>query len=670
MRLTSASVQRLWLPVGLFVLASAVRFLAAEGAAYGDELATIREAQNLGFNLNGIGFLMLYNPWVSLSTDLLWLRVLPIFFGSLSVVFCYLWLRVWRPASVAVIASGVLAISPIAIEYSQQIRFYSFFLFSATLFFWLYALHTKAIPAQRFVRAIGLVGSALLLLSAQMLGVLVIAAVGFHWLAGRTPKLFRSLAFACVGVLFFISLLAVLSPDLLQIPYSITSRIFDGNANFEGRAFNYSGPRGWSPIIGVKLFFLGYHTIFGQYTYPLDLLIVLPAILVFAAIALLGLWQLYKRNLPALHFILLSFFFAMLVYIVLDPLLPAQITAGANVRLVIWIVPIFLWVVAEGIYALRWRSLQMVAIIAVISVQLYGLFNMLTAAWGKPDHAAVIRVLEPSAAQANTVILADGRSHGFIDFNLRQPPNLESAWQYIGKTDFVETLRERGIQRLVMVSADFQEANRCQFSALLSQLSGTQLEQGFVDYPFFIYTFDLNEQATTQVHPVSAYHMRYQDVKLPQSGTSLLGMYSLPNCQAEMAWQARLADQPAVHIQLFSNVVSEQRLTDAEPVAKLVVISQNNEQTEFPIMLGQHTQLWNASPNRCSACEAVFSWRKRAALVGTSAYSGAYDDFQAQVWMTEFSLPNLTFIRELRLEVLKPNLFFNLWGISLIEELP
>ncbi len=670
MRLTSAAVGRLWLPVGLFVLAFAMRLWAAEGAAYGDELATIREAQNLGFNLNGIGFLILYNPWVRLSTDLLWLRLLPIGFGSLSVLFCYLWLRAWRPLPVALITSGLLAISPIAIEYGQQIRFYSFFLFSVMLFFWLYALHTKGIPAQRFVRAIRLIGSALLVLSAQMLGVLVIAAVCLHWLAGRKPKHFRVVVFACVGALFFIVLLAIISPDLLQVPYSLASRIFDGNANFEGRDFNYSGPRGWSPIIGVKLFFLGYHAIFGQYTYPLDWLIVLPAMLVFAAVILLGLWQLHKGNRSALHFVLLSFFFAMLVYIVLDPLLPAQITASANVRLVIWSVPIILWLVAEGLYALKWRSLQGAALIAVIGVQGYGLLNMTTAAWEKPDHAAVVRVLAPSAAQPNTLILADGRSHGFIAFNLRQPPNLESAWQYLGNPDFVETLRERGIQRLVMVSADFQEANRCQFSGLLRQLSSIRLEQSFVDYPFFIYTFDLTAQQGDMISPLSAYHMRYQDAKLPQPaawsayGGQVVGAYTLPDCQGQTVWYSAIDEQNVKQVLILSHIVTNASLQVGTQVGTLTLVTSDGERIAVPLLYGQHTHSWDA-PSACSLCELAFQWRKRAALVGSAAYEGAYRDFTAYVWGTTVELSDAVQAERIQLEVLHNSVTFNIWGLAL-----
>lgn len=447
--------------------------------------------------------------------------------------------------------------------------------------------------------------------------------------------------------------------------------MFDGNANFEGRAFNYSGPRGWSPIIGVKLFFLGYHGIFGQYTYPLDLLIVLPAMLVFAAVALLGLWLLHKQNRSALHFVLLSFFFAMLVYIVLDPLLPAQITASANVRLVIWIVPIILWIVAEGLYALKWRSLRGAVIIAVIGVQGYGLLNMVTAAWEKPDHAAVMCALAPFAAQANTVILADGRSHGFIDFNLRQPPNLESAWQYIGKTDFVETLRERGIQRLMMVSADFQDANRCQFSGLLNQLSGTQLEQGFVDYPFFIYAFDLNEQATTQVHPVSAYHMRYQDVKLPQLAVwaaydgQVVGAYTLPDCQGQTVWQSTVDEQNVKQVLILSNIVTNASLQIGMEVAKLTLVTPNGERIAVPLLYGQHTHSWDAAAAACSGCESVFHWRKRAALVGGAAYEGAYRDFTAHVWGTTVALSDAVQVERIQLEVLHDSVTFNIWGLAL-----
>lgn len=665
------TAERLWIPLGLFLLAFIVRLAAAEGAAYGDELATIRETQNLGFNLNGIGFFVIYNFWISFSTDLLWLRALPICFGSLSVLLCYLWLRAWRPISVAVAASGLLAISPVAVEYSQQIRFYSFFLFAATLFFWLYALYTKDTPIKHPARVLWLGLCALLVLSAQMLGVLVIAVIGLHCLATRRPKLFYALAVVCIGGFLFVSVLAIISPGLLQVPYSAASRIFDGNANFEGRTFNYTGPRGWSPVIGVKLLFLGYHTVLGQYTYPLDLLIVLPAVVAAFLTALVGLWQLYKHDRPLLYFVLLCFAFAISVYVILDPLLPAQVTASANVRLVIWIVPIVLWLVAEGLNALRWRSLQIVAFVVVVGAQFYGLFNMVNAAWEKPDYVAAVRVLKPYATQSDTVILADGRSYEFISFNLRQPSNLESVWQYIGQADWLERLRERGVQRLVLVSNDFKEENRCQFSILLSQLSALRLEQTFADYPFFIYVFDLMSPQTEVFTPVSAYHMRYQDIRLPQTVSltdyqgQMVGFYALPNCQGQKTWQVAVEQQDIKQVLIFSNIIASSSLQIGTEVAKLTLVVPEGEPIEIRLRYGQHTHSWDAVSDACSACESALEWRKRAALVGSSAYEGAYRDFTARVWATFVNLREHTQVERLEIEVLHNAVTFNVWAVVL-----
>jgi hypothetical protein len=111
------SVERLWIPLALFLFALLIRLMAAEGAAHGDELATIL----LEPTFNGIAFFTPFKVWASVSLDLVWLRLFPILLGCCSVVLLYLWLRTDRSLSFAIATSTLLATSPIAVEYTQQI---------------------------------------------------------------------------------------------------------------------------------------------------------------------------------------------------------------------------------------------------------------------------------------------------------------------------------------------------------------------------------------------------------------------------------------------------------------------------------------------------------------------------------------------------------------------
>ncbi len=645
----------------LFILAFSVRVINIEEALYGDELATLHESKNLGTNLNGIGFFAIYRVWIAVSQDFSWLRLLPIIFGSLSVALCYLWLSLLRPYQIAFLSSALLAISPVAVEYSQQVRFYAFAMLTAMLFLLIYAHYWR----YQKVPLMTVLGAAILVPLSFVLGALLIGVIFAHWLLVNKPRFFRVLAAAVVIFVVGMIIVAIANPSIFQKPFQILSRITP-------LVSNYDQPRGWSPIIAAKISFLAYHIALGQYTYPLDSIV---AILFFGTsfivLTFVGMFRLYRNNRTLLYLVLLCIGAVCFVYFVLDPIMPAWFIAGANVRLVIWIVPIALWMVAEGIYALEPRRLQVIALVVVISAQLYGLWNMATNPWGKPNYTEIAHVLAPYATQSNTLILADGRAYEFINFNLRQPGNLESAWNYTDEANLISKMRERSLERLVMVSADFREANRCQFSTLLSQLSNVRLEQGFVDYPFFIYAFDLTAGPTSQTNPVSAFEMRYQDIKLPQVVAwsaydgNVMGAYTLPNCQGQRIWRSTTNGQKATQIVLLSNTASSMALQVGAQIARLTVVASDGKRTIVPILYGVHTQSWDASASSCSKCESVLRWHKRAALVGSSAYQDAYRDFTAHIWGTVMAMPEAAQVESIELELLHETATLNIWGVAI-----
>jgi hypothetical protein len=514
-----------------------------------------------------------------------------------------------------------------------------------------------------------LILSGLLAILSQILGVLLVVAVALHWLFIKRKSLFQVLVTFFTLAFGAIIIVALLSPRLLQAPFAFIFRSFDAFASTGNVQVSYSEPRGWTIIIAIKLAFLGFHSIFGQYTYPLDILITVPSATVIILLFLLGFFKLYAAQRNQFYLIIFCFLCASLVYFILDPLMPPQFTAGANVRLVIWIVPIFLWIVAEGIFALRRRSLQIAALIAVIAVQIFGITNMVTSAWAKADVSLVAETLKPYASQENTLIIADGRSSGFIEFNLQRPNNLRLIWDYHGQPDMVERLRAQGIDRVVVVSADFKESERCTYSDVLAQLREFKIVRGLVDYPYFIYEFDLTATPDEMLTPVSAFHMRYQDVRLPQTIVwedniyELVGMASLPDCHNQNAWQVALNGRDVQHVALFSHIVNRVSLTPETTVAKLIFITEDDERVEVAIKVGQHTQAWDALSEACQGCTSMFDWRKRAALVGTSGYDGAYLDFQARVWGAKIVLPKAIKAKHLSVETVQADATFNLWGL-------
>lgn len=70
-------------------------------------------------------------------------RMPAFFFGVMTVILIFLWLREMVDSKIAILAATLMACSPMAIAYSQEVRMYSLFLMLATLNYWLIVRFVK-----------------------------------------------------------------------------------------------------------------------------------------------------------------------------------------------------------------------------------------------------------------------------------------------------------------------------------------------------------------------------------------------------------------------------------------------------------------------------------------------------------------------------------------------
>jgi mannosyltransferase len=116
-----------WIPIGLIVLlATGLRFyqLSTE-SLWVDEMFSIRAAENFNPLSTRPVYFALLGFWMQFGTSDAWLRTLAVLFGIGAVLLTYLLGRRVAKESIALISALIMAIAPLAIWHSQEIRMYS-----------------------------------------------------------------------------------------------------------------------------------------------------------------------------------------------------------------------------------------------------------------------------------------------------------------------------------------------------------------------------------------------------------------------------------------------------------------------------------------------------------------------------------------------------------------
>jgi hypothetical protein len=98
-------------------------------------------------------------------------------------------------------------------------------------------------------------------------------------------------------------------------------------------------------------------------------------------------------------------------------------------------------------------------------------------------------------------------------------------------------------------------------------------------------------------------------------------------------------------------------------MATLRIYFDDGSEQIAPIRLGQETGAWNGT---CGGqCAAVASWRKRAALLGTSAYPDSWREFDAQVFGAPITLNANARVTRIELERANTVGDFYVWSLVL-----
>jgi len=683
----------LW-AVGVGLLAFLLRLPGAgQIPVAGDELFTLVAAhpsptlggaqQDLGQELNGLFYHLLLKLWLLAGTGSLWARLPSIAIGALGASLMYFWLRSWRGDDLARWASVLFALSPFAVEYAREIRFYSPYLTSSILAFWSYT-NWLVRPSRK--NLILLVLACALLCGSGIMGLLAVVLLSLDYGIWHSPlsrrrriMLAALLVFICIFVLFFRS--------FSTIGWRLFQRI---TGVVRGAKLAYIQPRGFSVVSFAKVGVLLFSFSAGQFVYPLQLSVTLPIALLVALVVVMGLRQL--ASMPQQTLIRLMTFTVLTIlcaFFVLDSLLPPSYRASATAKYVIFLLPLFIWVMAEGCtHVGNLRSvphpLRALFLIGVLGTQVAGLAFLYQHGWAMSGYKAINWHRAISLAQGFPQLLAEGSAEGVLRYYLSQSdgkPQIGGAWAAAraiaeGRSDAEAQI----IGRMAVVNANGKDDTHCDLEPLLRKLSSShRLTSAFVDWPLFVYGYEprsssmvLTGEAQTVDLPRSLYGIRFQDLRLPQTfswqGRDLpvTGAWRLPDCAGarEVSVIPQAMEQAPASVLLVSNVIDMSALPQGSAVGELLLATTSGE-VRWLVRLSRESASWDG---RCSdgTCQPVVSWHKRIALVGQTRYPGAYRDFTAHLFATEIELPQGAQVNKITARILADQGSWYIWSIYLL----
>lgn len=650
--------------VAILALGAGLRLYGiASYSLIGDEYNSLLEAQNVGLNWNSIIYSTVMHFWVSLGTGETWLRLPAALLGVATIPLIFKAaekLGGWRAGAVA----GLLAaISPFNIYHSQEVRFYSLFMFAAAAFL---LATINYVQSEKTARdRIWTFATGLLLLVSHFVGLIALCAQASATYLATRRRRFTTFAAVAVGiplVIFGLPLLPPVRAGLLHL-YEVF-----GNAAAPDVSLTPV-----SLLSLAKIGFAGFTFIFGYHVYPLRLVFVITGLILIAFLLICGVIRLAReRKWTALA---LTYVITLCgVYLVLDSV-GGRVAGGVAPRHIAFAWPVFILLLALGLT--RFRKTVFLALLAGV-LFLNGF--AVAARWNKDWSYGTATDYRAAAdfvtrwTSANTAIVLSQRAGAPVEFYFpRNVPrlNLYSLQQAVESNQLP-------YDRLIVVSDDWREEYRVSMSKALARLSEDYTcKDGRVDYPLFVYVCDrssapaVSSGATRQLNqPLSIYGLEFEDLKLPislnfkDSPLQVNGATQLPNSNGERAVTLSLPGTSAKQLLLLTNVISAIRYPAGTTIAEVLVESETGVKN-FPLRVGMETASWDQSCQPNTNCETVLKWHKRMAMTGQNSYQGAWRDFQAGIHATTLDLDPVSTVTRISIRYLANGGNMYIWAVAL-----
>jgi len=652
-----------WAAIGILLVSFAVQLYHLDSRTFhGDEFGSLNEALELGKNANSLPYFALLRIFLFGGDGEFWTRFLSAVCAVVAVAVTYRWIAGAASGRLALGAELLLATGPFLVVYGQQVRFYTFALLIASVSVWAMLWWLKR-PRPKEM-ALWFISALLAVVALFLNGILVLAEVlTAFWLNARWSRLTKILVLAG----------ATLALGAFVLIPAVRATAFDLLAAYTNAESRYASSRGLSPSTLAKIPLTLFFFTFGEAVYPLNLWLVVPGILFFGAAAVLGI--VYLKRYPQIFvFVITAFVLGLgLLYLVFDPLAPPTLQ-GAAPRYLIFLLPVFYLVVAAGTLFPKTRWL----LVPLLLVNFAGLALYWQGDWSYTDdlvnwRAVGQRVAENSVlsvaegSNARTDVVADGRAY---ELTKRYVPSNHPIYKLGDYAPRAET------ERIILLTNDFHAERRADADAFLQNVAPDfSVTASWAQFPAFLYVLTRRAQAgenvlvdaqTGRVETMpELYGLEFQDARLPLPASVNGNSIALPGpFVLEKAPRAFSLAQPtqAKTLWLLTQVVGASATNGAQ-LATLEIDFDDGSEQVVPIRLGQETGAWNGA---CGGeCVPVASWRKRAALLGSSAYPDSWREFDAHVFGAPIALTPNARVTRITLERVNDAGDMYVWGLVL-----
>ena len=635
----------------------------------GDEYGSLLEARTVGLNWNSILYSILMHFWIQFGNSELWLRLPAAVFGIATVGILFKIGERLGGFRTGVVAALFAATSPFNIYHSQEVRFYSFFIFTTALFM-LVSIDAATFPRSKRTRVLVLLTSVLLFFSHFLAPLALYAQGGVAWATNLSTSRKRALLLS-LSLLFIAACALLVTPAFHHQLWSFYQTYGNAPSSLEPAMMPVS-------LISLgKVVFAGFILNFGYHVYPMRIAFIAIGAGISAFLLSIGLRRMWRETkwgmLPVAYFVTL-----IAVYVVLDAA-GGRLANGVSPRHVAFVWPIFVILTAMG--ATRFRRPILYALVSAVIV-VNGL--SVRAAWQKDwtygnavDYRAVAQVAGRWITD-DTVIIHDNRSTGPIDFYFPKAGGIFSMAEI--HDSGIEQLNGK---RVILVSDDWEPEGRASTDEFLKTLSRRYaVVDGYVDYPLFAYLLESRAATATpsELHhamnqpelPVSNYGLEFQDVHLPvtvnakNTNMNMLGAYGLPDSVGSTEIELPLSHATRTNrVVLLSNVIDGEALSSGQNIGELVVETQKGKSVVFPLRFGIDTTSWDRQCDSPLNCETVFQWRKRLAVLGQNRYPGSLREFSAGIHAHEFRLPETEEVTAMKIRYTASIGRLYVWGTTL-----
>jgi hypothetical protein len=643
---------------------------------YGDEYSSIDEAYNVSFVYHSLSYFLLFHEWIKFGESEFWLRLFSTVWGSLLIPVLYYLAKELSDKRIAFITSLLGTFSSFAIGYSQQVRYYTFFLFVSSLSFLIFFIYLRQKKSKKIL--LSLIGINIVLIFSHLFGFLTVAVeiIVYFLLTGNTENFWKRVGIILSILSIPLLILFFIMPVRELLWYSILEYVHSQSR------LEYVNPRGINIVSIAKIPFTFFFFTFGEYVYPFNYIFVLPGVVVYATLFIAGLIQLSKNRTSLIFVITALLLPIIIIYLVADSLTTA--VEGASVRFIIFILPVYYIVVAYGI--ISFKKFFPFTLLIVLIINFISILFLWKGDWSYNEGALInwrkASTIVEKYVDKSTIITYSGRSKKPIQYYF--PDNIfkKNYWNYIENDSLSELIK---FKKVIFISNEWRNENREELNRFIKLLQNSYIcIDAYIKYPMFMYIFELkskDKQAfvlNNQIEiPKEIYGLQFKDLKLPlqilynEQSITINGIFTLPGINKEKEILIKnLNNDYFDKFVIFSNLTECNELKDGGKVAEIIISNDEQQEEVFILKKGIEVEDWGKNINLISnnkKYKIVYRWEKKFIFLGQMKYQRSWNEFDANIYATELIFDKKFNATSIKIRYLASNGQINIFGISMLN---